>query len=144
MAAADREYYDLASESLLTRAANFQFFAKKGITLTNLVALTHTSEPNYMAVAGGYALTMSHLISTMLTSTVTTLVFLLTPSLRSPRTFQPSLTCSRIEESRGLSTSRTCPIPATRATTGSTRRPAPTTTFASTSESLSAFRYSFC
>ncbi|TVY22668.1 putative acid phosphatase [Lachnellula hyalina] len=32
---------------------NFQFFAEKGITLTNNLALTHPSEPNYMAAVGG-------------------------------------------------------------------------------------------
>jgi hypothetical protein len=33
---------------------NFAFFAKKGITLSNLFAVTHPSEPNYMAAVGGY------------------------------------------------------------------------------------------
>jgi acid phosphatase len=33
--------------------ANFAFFAQKGITLSNNVALTHPSEPNYMAAVGG-------------------------------------------------------------------------------------------
>ncbi|KAN0110208.1 acid phosphatase [Hyaloscypha variabilis] len=32
---------------------NFQFFAKKGITLSSLVCATHPSEPNYMAAIGG-------------------------------------------------------------------------------------------
>ncbi|TVY86527.1 putative acid phosphatase [Lachnellula willkommii] len=32
---------------------NFQFFAKQGITLLNNFALTHPSEPNYMASVGG-------------------------------------------------------------------------------------------
>jgi len=32
---------------------NFAFFAKKGITLENLFAVTHPSEPNYMASVGG-------------------------------------------------------------------------------------------
>ncbi|TVY38918.1 Phosphate-repressible acid phosphatase [Lachnellula occidentalis] len=32
---------------------NFQFFAKKGITLLNNFAVTHPSEPNYMASVGG-------------------------------------------------------------------------------------------
>jgi len=35
------------------RKANFAFFAKKGITLQNKFAVTHPSEPNYMAVVGG-------------------------------------------------------------------------------------------
>jgi hypothetical protein len=35
-------------------SANFQFFAKKGITLSSLVCTTHPSEPNYMAAVGGY------------------------------------------------------------------------------------------
>jgi len=39
--------------SLIIRIANFQFFAKKGITLENLFAVTHPSEPNYMAAVGG-------------------------------------------------------------------------------------------
>ena len=34
--------------------ANFQFFAKKGITLSQNYAVTHPSEPNYMAAVGGY------------------------------------------------------------------------------------------
>ncbi|ELR05681.1 hypothetical protein VC83_05697 [Pseudogymnoascus destructans] len=33
--------------------ANFDFFAKKGITLENYFAVTHPSEPNYMAAVGG-------------------------------------------------------------------------------------------
>ncbi|KFY72412.1 hypothetical protein V499_07458 [Pseudogymnoascus sp. VKM F-103] len=33
--------------------ANFEFFAKKGITLENYFAVTHPSEPNYMAAVGG-------------------------------------------------------------------------------------------
>ena len=33
--------------------ANFQFFAKKGITLTQNYAVSHPSEPNYMSVVGG-------------------------------------------------------------------------------------------
>ncbi|OBT66959.1 hypothetical protein VE03_04217 [Pseudogymnoascus sp. 23342-1-I1] len=33
--------------------ANFNFFAKKGITLENYFAVTHPSEPNYMAAVGG-------------------------------------------------------------------------------------------
>lgn len=33
--------------------ANFQWFAKQGITLTNNFAVTHPSEPNYMAAVGG-------------------------------------------------------------------------------------------
>ncbi|KAG9246099.1 phosphoesterase family-domain-containing protein [Calycina marina] len=32
---------------------NFQYFAEKGITLSNNLALTHPSEPNYMAAVGG-------------------------------------------------------------------------------------------
>jgi acid phosphatase len=35
------------------RQPNFAYFAKKGITLSNLFAVTHPSEPNYMAVVGG-------------------------------------------------------------------------------------------
>ncbi len=34
-------------------SANFAFFAEKGITLENNFALTHPSEPNYMASVGG-------------------------------------------------------------------------------------------
>lgn len=34
-------------------AANFAAFTKKGIQLTNLFAVTHPSEPNYVSVAGG-------------------------------------------------------------------------------------------
>jgi acid phosphatase len=41
--------YDLAAAD-----PNFAFFAKKGITLENLFSVTHPSEPNYMAVVGGY------------------------------------------------------------------------------------------
>lgn len=41
--------YDMAAAD-----PNFQFFAKKGITLSNLFAVTHPSEPNYMAAVGGY------------------------------------------------------------------------------------------
>jgi len=33
--------------------ANFAFFAEKGIVLENLFAVTHPSEPNYMATMGG-------------------------------------------------------------------------------------------
>jgi acid phosphatase len=33
--------------------ANLAYFAQKGITLTNNYALSHPSEPNYMAVVGG-------------------------------------------------------------------------------------------
>lgn len=33
--------------------ANFNFFAQKGITLENYFAVTHPSEPNYMAAVGG-------------------------------------------------------------------------------------------
>lgn len=36
--------------------ANFQYFAKKGITLSQNYAVTHPSEPNYMAAVGGYVL----------------------------------------------------------------------------------------
>jgi acid phosphatase len=44
----------LVTEVLLTSIlANFQFFAKKGITLTNINSVTHPSEPNYMSVVGG-------------------------------------------------------------------------------------------
>ncbi|KAG6860433.1 hypothetical protein C0995_011201 [Termitomyces sp. Mi166 len=32
---------------------NLAFFAKKGLTLSNYFAVTHPSEPNYVAVAGG-------------------------------------------------------------------------------------------
>jgi hypothetical protein len=43
----------ICTDKLIT--ANFQFFAKKGITLTNYFAVTHPSEPNYMAaIAGDY------------------------------------------------------------------------------------------
>jgi acid phosphatase len=38
--------------SLIIRVANFQFLAKKGITLENLFAVTHPSKPNYMAAVG--------------------------------------------------------------------------------------------
>ena len=41
--------YDMAAAD-----PNFAFFAKKGITLENLFCVTHPSEPNYMAVVGGY------------------------------------------------------------------------------------------
>lgn len=42
------------SKALLTSVtANFQFFAKKGILQTSRYAVTHPSEPNYMAVVGG-------------------------------------------------------------------------------------------
>jgi len=40
--------YDMAAAD-----PNFQYFAKKGITLTNNFAVTHPSEPNYMAAVGG-------------------------------------------------------------------------------------------
>ena len=40
--------YDMAAAD-----PNFAFFAKKGITLENFFAVTHPSEPNYMAVVGG-------------------------------------------------------------------------------------------
>ena len=40
--------YDMAAAD-----PNFAFFAKKGITLSNLFAVTHPSEPNYMAAVGG-------------------------------------------------------------------------------------------
>ncbi|CAG8978381.1 hypothetical protein HYALB_00010400 [Hymenoscyphus albidus] len=40
--------YDMAAAD-----PNFQFFAKKGITLRNKFAVTHPSEPNYMAAVGG-------------------------------------------------------------------------------------------
>ncbi|KAH6670024.1 acid phosphatase [Halenospora varia] len=40
--------YDMAAAD-----PNFQFFAKKGITLSNILAVTHPSEPNYMAAVGG-------------------------------------------------------------------------------------------
>ncbi|KAH7370765.1 acid phosphatase [Rhexocercosporidium sp. MPI-PUGE-AT-0058] len=40
--------YDMAAGD-----PNFQFFAKKGITLTQNYAVTHPSEPNYMAAVGG-------------------------------------------------------------------------------------------
>ncbi|TVY82471.1 Acid phosphatase [Lachnellula suecica] len=40
--------YDMAAAD-----PNFQFFAKKGITLSNNFAVTHPSEPNYMAAVGG-------------------------------------------------------------------------------------------
>ncbi|CZR53774.1 related to acid phosphatase Pho610 [Phialocephala subalpina] len=40
--------YDLAAAD-----PNFQFFAKKGITLSQNYAVTHPSEPNYMAAIGG-------------------------------------------------------------------------------------------
>ncbi|TAQ85035.1 hypothetical protein B7494_g6640 [Chlorociboria aeruginascens] len=40
--------YDMAAGD-----PNFAFFATKGITLSNLVAVTHPSEPNYMAAVGG-------------------------------------------------------------------------------------------
>lgn len=36
-----------------TNTANFQFFAEKGITLSNYVGVTHPSEPNYLASAVG-------------------------------------------------------------------------------------------
>ena len=39
---------------LMSELANFQYFAKKGITLSNNLAVTHPSEPNYMAAVGGY------------------------------------------------------------------------------------------
>jgi acid phosphatase len=51
---ADRMSIPCVTEVLLTSIlANFQFFAKKGITLTNINSVTHPSEPNYMAVVGG-------------------------------------------------------------------------------------------
>lgn len=40
--------YDMAAND-----PNFAFFMKKGITLTNNFAVTHPSEPNYMAAVGG-------------------------------------------------------------------------------------------
>jgi len=54
-AQADRKNYSIALETMVTNSmsANFQFFAKKGITLSSLVCATHPSEPNYMAAIGG-------------------------------------------------------------------------------------------
>ena len=37
----------------LTWAANLQWIAQKGITLTNYRAITHPSQPNYIASVGG-------------------------------------------------------------------------------------------
>jgi acid phosphatase len=45
----------IGTPCLTSFAANFQWFSKKGITLTNFFAVTHPSEPNYMAaIAGDY------------------------------------------------------------------------------------------
>lgn len=45
-------YTELSADSFL---ANFKWFSKKGITLTNYFAATHPSQPNYMAgIAGDY------------------------------------------------------------------------------------------
>lgn len=54
MAAADRKF-SFSCTTFITNfiSANFQFFAKKGITLSQNYALTHPSEPNYMAAVGG-------------------------------------------------------------------------------------------
>ena len=55
MAAGDRRLIiSSVSHMLICELANFQYFAKKGITLSNKLAVTHPSEPNYMAAVGGY------------------------------------------------------------------------------------------
>ena len=56
MAAGDRKYHlsRVVWQDLTCELANFQYFAKKGITLNNNLAVTHPSEPNYMAAVGGY------------------------------------------------------------------------------------------
>ncbi|KAH8820550.1 acid phosphatase [Xylogone sp. PMI_703] len=46
-------WFENTDYELAAADPNFQFFAKKGITLSNLMAVTHPSEPNYMAAFGG-------------------------------------------------------------------------------------------
>ncbi|KJZ73506.1 hypothetical protein HIM_07062 [Hirsutella minnesotensis 3608] len=46
--------------TLTPAAANFDFFAKKGITLTNYYGVTHPSQPNYMAAIAGDYFGMNH------------------------------------------------------------------------------------
>ncbi|KAG0647880.1 Phosphate-repressible acid phosphatase [Hyphodiscus hymeniophilus] len=64
--------YDMAAAD-----PNFAFFAKKGITLENLFAITHPSEPNYMAVAGGDNFGLDGDIFTQVPENISTVVDLL-------------------------------------------------------------------
>ena len=41
------------SSLLLSNVANLQWIAKQGITLSNYRAITHPSQPNYIAAVGG-------------------------------------------------------------------------------------------
>jgi hypothetical protein len=87
--------------SLVIRIANFQFFAKKGITLENFFAVTHPSEPNYMAAVGGEYLV------------------LMATHLRAFHPMSPLLlTYWRTRESPGACTNKICPTVDTRDSAG--------------------------
>lgn len=43
----------ISNPSLTIYPANFQWIASQGITLTNYLAITHPSQPNYVAAVGG-------------------------------------------------------------------------------------------
>lgn len=54
-AAADREAHShhTQKKQTLTLSANLSYLARQSITLTNYLAVTHPSQPNYVAAVGG-------------------------------------------------------------------------------------------
>lgn len=59
--------------------ANFQWIASQGITLTNYLAITHPSQPNYVAAVGGSTNGISGDSFTRIASSTKTIVDLLEP-----------------------------------------------------------------
>ena len=53
MAAQDRTFRAFPEFPLLISPANFAWIASQGIKLTNYLAITHPSQPNYVAAVGG-------------------------------------------------------------------------------------------
>lgn len=57
--------------------ANFAYLASQGVTLTNYLAITHPSQPNYVAAVGGSTHGVSSDSFTRISSTSKTIVDLL-------------------------------------------------------------------
>lgn len=120
---ADRMSIPCVREALLASIlANFQFFAKQGITLTNTNAVTHPSEPNCMSAVGGDYFGLDGDPFTAVPQNISTVVDLL--------------------EDKGISWSiyqEDMPTLVSKGSHGSTKRPAPMITFASTSKSFARY-----
>lgn len=68
------------SSPLILPTANLKWLAERGITLTNYFALTHPSQPNYVAAVGGDYFGLNHNGDISIASNTSTIVDLLEPA----------------------------------------------------------------